>query len=184
MLVKRLIMKRTALAFFYAALLAAFAEASFAATTLVSSPEISMDVPSYLSVIKSDHAGAFPSDAIGNFNTMNILVLGGQFPSVDSMQNSLASLSAVPFASWTLADSADNDARGWTWRREYRAEGPGGSVAYAVIGQGAFGSYIVFFLTGSGDYLANSADFTTWRSTIAVSVPPSTAADAPPPAPF
>ena len=169
---------------FAAALLAAFAGASFASTTLVSSPEISMEVPSYLSIIKSDHTGTFPSGAVGNFNTMNILVLGGQFPSVDSMQNSLAGLSAVPFASWTLADSADNDARGWTWRREYRAEGPDGSVAYAVIGQGAFGSYIVFFLTGSGDYLANSADFATWRSTIAVSVPPSTAADAPPPAPF
>ena len=176
-------MKRTE---FWSAVIAGlvlFAGTSFAATTLVSSPEISMSVPSYLSAVKTNYSGSFPSSALENFDTMNILVLTEQFPDMNSMQSSLAQLSAITFSSWALTDSADNDVRGWTWRREYQAEGPGGSVAYAVIGQGAAGSYIVMFFTGRDAYTANSEDFQTWRSSLNVLVAPP-GPEQPPASPF
>lgn len=141
---------------------------SFAVTTHAYYPEISMEAPASLSVIKNNYTDAFPPVSLSDFKTMYVLVLLNKFPDSASMQDSLVQLSGVPMTTWTLADSSEADSRGWTWRKEYQALGNNNTVAYAILGQGALGSYIVMYFTSQSDITAYADDFQTWKNTISV----------------
>lgn len=68
---------------------------------------------------------------------------------------------------WTLIDEGEEDENGWTWFRAYRATHEG-KVAYAGIGVGPKGSYLLVLETSTLDDEVYGDYYSDWYQTLKV----------------
>ena len=68
---------------------------------------------------------------------------------------------------WTLADEGEDDENGWTWYRAYKASHDG-KVAYAGLGVGPSGSYLLMLTTSELDDALFAEDYATWYKSLKV----------------
>lgn len=68
----------------------------------------------------------------------------------------------IPAAAWTKTDAGKNG-NGWSWYQTYEARSSAtGRIAFAVLGTGRRGSYILYLETSQADYAANKALYGQW----------------------
>ena len=125
-------------------------------------PEISMLPPGPLMVNKWNFMDNFPTAGCCYIrsNAVAVMVVTGKLPDLASMQNTMVKLSGVALNKWQLADQAQNDMRGWVWRKEYQTM-VGDKLVYTVLGHGTKHAYLLMLYADKGDYSA-------WRSSLRV----------------
>jgi hypothetical protein len=68
---------------------------------------------------------------------------------------------------WTLIDEGEDDENGWAWYRAYKASHDG-KVAYAGLGVGPKGSYLLMITTSDLDDAIYADDYAKWYTTLSV----------------
>lgn len=68
---------------------------------------------------------------------------------------------------WSLIDEGEEDENGWDWYRAYKASHDG-KVAYAGLGVGPRGSYLLMITTSELDDLVYSSDYGKWYQSLKV----------------
>ena len=142
-------------------------------------PELSLQAPAGLTVKKWNFKEDFPTAGCCYLGAkqLSVMVVTGQLPDQMTMLNTMVKLTGVKLNGWMLADQAQNDMRGWVWRREYSVVLGGKTVAYTVLGHGAQDAYLIVLCTDTADFSAHQKDYQAWRDSLRV--PPNSNPDKP-----
>ena len=157
---------------FFVLLFAAFAMSVSPAGTLktYTYPELSMKAPASLKINKNDFKNDFPTAGCCYVRpqAIAVMVVSGQLPDQMTMLNTMVKLTGVKLNGWMPAGQAQNDMRGWVWRREYSTVIGDKTVAYTVLGHGAKYAYLIMLCTDKTDFSANRNDYRAWRDSLSL----------------
>ena len=131
-------------------------------------PELSMMAPAGINVKKWNFKNELPTAGCCYLGAkqLSVMVATGQLPDQMTMLNTMVKLTGVRLNGWMLAAQAQNDARGWVWRREYSVVLGGKTAAYAVLGHGANAAYLIILCTDTADFSAHQKDYQAWRDSL------------------